>query len=341
MFSELMSFDEVPRYLLSSDAELRRKALNLLEAEINRREGVRRPWGSIEQFIVALYHKVFVNNDAEAGKLLLNYLNKVMPSVRNTLPPEVQEATDIILYAVQAKLEGIDINMAIKRIQEMRTTTQVSELVKGVTIVELMGKYDESIKTLLNKVTSDTEKKLQYLATLLNDPDFKEIANYFLLDLDMTYAEEPKWVYTIWGYFIKRATELQNIYKERKKIIDKIEAEYQELERKYNEIVESMSNQIKKVLPIVINLVASLLTMPYESIRIYSGIVTFIFIILYILVRQLRDIIINTNVISTIAKSIAEFGVKFIKKEGRELLKQLEIKKAELRDLEDKLKTFR
>jgi len=85
----------------------------MLTVELSRRE-VRRPWGSIEPFIITLYHKVFVDNDTEAGQILLDYLRKVLPTVRNTLSLEVREAADTILYAVQAKVGEIDVSRASK-----------------------------------------------------------------------------------------------------------------------------------------------------------------------------------------------------------------------------------
>jgi len=340
MFSELRDFDDIPRLLSSSDAELRRRALSMLAAELERRI-VRRPWGSIEPFITTLYHKVFVDNDVEAGKLLLDYLKMILPMARNVLPLEVQEAADIILYAVQAKLEEIDLSSALKQIQKLPASMLVSKLVKEIAIIELKGEYDESLDRLLNEVSSDIERKLQHLRSLLKERDSREIVEYFFLNLDLALnARELEGVHTIRDYFIHRAKELQKAYKEQKKLIDEIRAEYQKLEQRYKMIVDKLSKRIEFALPIIVDIGVLPLVMLLEPTRIYGGLVAFIFAILYILVRRVRDIIINTNVILRISKKIAKYLARYTK-EGRKILKQLEDKKAALRELEGKIKRFR
>jgi len=340
MLSELGDFDDIPRLLSSSDAELRRRALSMLAVELERRV-VRRPWGSIEPFITTLYHKVFVDNDVEAGKLLLDYLKMILSMTRNVLPLEVQEAADIILYAVQAKLEEIDVSSALKQIQKLPASTPVSKLVKKIALIELKGEYDESLDELLNEVSSDIERKLQHLRSLLKEHDSREIVEHFFLDLDLALnARELEGIHTIREYFIHRAKELQKVYKGQKKLVDEIRAEYQELEQRYNMIADKWSKRVEFALPIIVDIVILFLIMQFEPTRIVGGIVTFIFAILFILVRRVRDIIINTNVILRISKKIAKYLARYTK-EGRKVLKQLEDKRATLRELEGKIKRFR
>jgi len=94
----------------------------------------------------------------------------------------------------------------------------------------------------LKEVSGEIEQKLQHLRDLLKEPGSREIAEHFFLDLDVApNARELEGIYTICDYFIHRSKELQKAYKERKKIIDEIKAEYQELEQKYNMIVDKLS----------------------------------------------------------------------------------------------------
>jgi|GEM_PF-2962342 len=349
MLSELGVFDDIPRYLLSSDTRLREQALNTLRAELNRLE-VRRPWGSIEPFIIALYHTVFINEDVEAGRLLLDYLSRVLPKVKNTLPSEAREIAEIVLYATRAKLGEIDVNSALKQIQKSQASTRVSELVKRIVIIELKGEYDEFLGDLLREVSSELEKRLQDLATLLNEHDSRVVAEYFLVDLDLALSvRELEERYSIRGYFTCRAKELQKEYEERRKIVDQVRTEYEELKQKYDDAIKKLSNQVKITLPIVIDIgcvVIVWLVAPFEMI-IYSSVLSVlasVFALLYTIFRQLREkivnLIISTNIISKIADEIAKLLVR-CKKEGRELLKQLKYKEIVLRDYEVRLRRFR
>jgi hypothetical protein len=341
MLSELRVFDNIPRYLLSPDAELKRRALSLLIRELERRE-VRRPWGSIEPFIVALYHVVFVDRDVEIGKLLLNYLNRVLPKVKNTLPIEVQEAADIILYAVRAEIGEIDKNSALRHIQDYKTTSLILELIKSVAIAELRGEYDEQLDELLRKISNSIEQKLWYLKTLLEEPAFRDIVEHFFLDLDAAQlTEEPRSTYTIRSYFIHRAKELQKEYKERRKIIDSIKAEYEELKQRYNEIVMKLSKMIERWLPIIINIVVSAiagLSVPFKSVLISGGISALVFVVIFAIVKQLHNII--NPYISKIALKIAKRIARYTR-EGRNVIRDIKDKEKELKDLEVRLRKLR
>jgi len=77
MVNELMVFDDIPRYLLSSNAEFKKRALKMLKKELGRREA-RRLWRSIEPYIIALYHNIFVDRDPEIGRELLKYLERIL-----------------------------------------------------------------------------------------------------------------------------------------------------------------------------------------------------------------------------------------------------------------------
>ncbi len=342
MLSEQRVFDNIPRYLLSPDAELKRRALDLLMRELKRRE-VRRPWGPIEPFIVALYHVVFVDRDVEIGKLLLNYLDRVLPNVKNFLPMEVQEAAGIILYAVRAEIGEIDKNSALRHIQDYKTTSLISELIKRVAITELRGEYDEQLDELLRKIISNNiEQKLWYLKTLLEEPAFRDIVEHFFLDLDIAQlTEEPRSMYTIRSYFIHRAKELQKEYKERRKIIDSIKAEYEELKQRYNEIVMKISKMIERWLPIIINIVVSViagLSVPFKSALISGGISALVFVVIFAIVKQLHNII--NPYISKVALRIAKRIARYTR-EGRNVIRDIKDKEKELKDLEVRLRKLR
>ena len=341
MLSELKAFDNIPRNLLGPDVTLKRRALNLLIRELERRE-VRRPWGSIEPFIVALYQATFVNNAAEVGKPLLNYLDRVLPKVKNTLPIEVQEAADIILYAVRAEIREIDKNSALKHIQDYKTTSLISELVKRVAITELRGEYDEQLDELLRKISNNIEQKLWYFKTLLEEPAFRDIVDQFFLDLDIVQlTEESKSMYTIRGHFIHRAKELQKEYKERRKIIDSIKAEYDELKQRYDEIIMKLSRMIERWLPIIINFAISViagLSVPFKSILISGGISALVFVVILAIVKQLHNII--NPYISKIALRIAKRIARYTR-EGRNVVRDIKFKEKELNDLEIRLRKLR
>ncbi len=343
MLSELRVFDNIPKYLLSPNAELKRRALDMLMRELERRE-VRRPWGSIEPFIVALYHVIFVDRDVEIGKLLLNYLDRVLPKVKNTLPIEVQEATDIILYAVKAEIGEIDKNSALKHIQNYRTTSPISELVKRVIIIELRGEYDELLDKLLKEISDKIRQRHWYLRTLLEEPAFRDIVEHFLLDLDMAQViEEPRSMYTIHDYFVRRAKELQKEYEERRKINDSVKIEYEELKQRYNEIVEDLTSKIKRWLPITVDtmiaIAVSLLSMLSKSLIIASsGIAGLILMIAFTVIKRLRNIVdpYISNIASAIAKRIARYT-----REGRNIMEDMKYKERMLKDLESRLRKLR
>lgn len=341
MRSKPRVFDNIPRYLLSHDVELRRHALDLLMRELERRE-VRRPWGSVEPFIIALYHVVFVDRDAEIGKLFLNYLDRVLPNVKNLLPIDVREATDIILYAVRAEIGEIDRNSAVRHIQDYKTTTTVSELIKMIAITELTGEYDKHLDELLMKTSSSMEQRLRYLKTLFEEPAFRDIVEHFFLDLDIAQLiDEPRGMYTIHSYFIHRAKELQKEYKERRKIIDSIKAEYEELKQKYNEIVMKLSKMIERWLPIIINIVVSAivgLSVPFKSVLISGGISALVFVIISAIVKQIHNII--NPYISKVALRIAKRIARFTR-EGRNVIRDIKDKEKELKDLEVRLRKLR
>jgi len=343
MLSELRVFDNIPRYLLSPNEELKKHALDLLMRELERRE-VRRPWGSIEPFIVALYHVAFVDRDVEIGRLLLNYLDRVLPKVKNTLPIEVREAADIIFYAVRAELGEIDKNSALKRIRNYRTTSPISELVKRITIIELKGEYDELLDELLKKISDKIEHRLWYLRTLLEEPTFRDIVEHFLIDLDTAQLiEETRSTYTIHDYFVRRAKELQKEYKERKKIIDSVKIEYEESKQRYDEIVKNLASKIEKWLPIIVDVmvaaVVSLVSILSKSLIVTSsGIVGLTLTIALTIVKRLRNII--DPYISKIALAIAKLIARCTK-EGRNILKDMNYKERLLKDLENRLRKLR
>jgi len=310
VISEVMVFDDIPKYLLSSDAESKKRALEMLKRELERRE-VRRPWRSIEPFIVALYHVVFIDGDLEIGSKLLKYLERILPKNRNTLPVEVQEVADITLRAVRAEIGETDKNSALNYIQNYRTTSLISTLVKRVVIIELSGEYDDYLDELVKNVGNNIEQKLQYLGSLLEDPGYRDIVEHFFIDLDVAqFSREPRNILFIHTYFIHRAKELQKEYEERRRIIEPIKAELEKLEQRYNEIVAKLSKKIEKPLLIVVDIVD----------------------------KQFRDIAVSyiSKLSNAIARKIARYT-----KEGRNVLEDIRFKERELSDLETRLRKLR
>jgi len=342
MLSELRVFDNIPKYLLNPDAELKKRALDLLMRELERRE-VRRPWGSIEPFIVALYHVVFVDRDMEIGKLLLDYLDRVLPKVKSMLPIEVQEAANIILDAVKAEIGIIDKNSVLKRIPEYKTASLISELVKRVTIIELRGEYDESFDKLLKEISYEIKQRLWYLRTLLEEPASRDIVEHFLLDLDTAQLmEEPRSTYTIHDYFIRRARELQEEYEKRRKILDPMKSEYEELKQGYDKIVRDLTTKIERWLPIAADVIATVvcsLSVLFKSwIIAGGGFVSLILLIIFTVVKRLRNMI--NPYISKLACKIAKRIARYTRK-GRRLMSEMRYKERMLIDLECRLKKFK
>jgi len=348
MVNELMVFDDIPRYLLSSNAELKKRAVEMLRRELERRKA-RRPWGSIEPYIIALYHNVFVDRNAEIGWDLLKYLERILPENKNALPIEVQEVADIILYAVRAEIGEIDRNSALNYVRNYKTTPLISELVKRIAVIELSGEYDDYLGELLKKVGDNMEQKLWYLESPLEDPEYRDVVENFFIDLDVAqFSREPENMFSIHTYFIHRAKELQKEYEERRRIIEQIRAEIEELKQRYNENIAKLSKKIETSLRIVIavgtigaiiadvwayntsNVIALAGSLAGSSLGLFAN--------LAMIIKRLRDII--DPYISKLANIIAQ-GIERCKKEGRNVINEIRFKERELRDLEARLRKLR
>jgi len=343
MVNELMVFDDIPRYLLSSNAEFKKRAVEMLRRELERRKA-RRPWGSIEPYIIALYHNVFVDRNAEIGWSLLKYLERILPENKNALPIEVQEVADIILHAVRAEIGEIDRNSALNYVQNYKTTSLISELVKRIAVIELSGEYDDYLGELLKKVGNNMEQKLWYLESLLEDPGYRDVVENFFIDLDAAqFSREPKNMLFIHTYFIHRAKELQKEYEERRRIIEPIRAEIEELKQRYNEIVTELSKKIEKPLLIIIialvDILSYCISYVISNMLIFvAGIIgTILSAIVYAAVEQIRNKV--DQHVSKLANAFAQ-GIARCKK-GRNVLKEIRFKERELRDLEARLRKLR
>jgi len=340
MVNELMVFDDIPRYLLSSNAEFKKRAVEMLRRELERRKA-RRPWGSIEPYIIALYHNVFVDRNAEIGLNLLKYLERILPENKNALPIEVQEVADIILHAVRAEIGEIDRNSALNYVQNYKTTSLISELVKRIVIIELSSEYDDYLSELLKKARNNMEQRLQYLESLLEDPEYRDIVEHFFIDLDVVQlSREPLNTLFIHTYFIYRAKELQKTYEERRRIIEPIRAELEGLKQRYNEIVAELSKKIEKALLIVIGIAAIIADIVYVFIpKNVIGIGgTLATILILIIIKRLRDIIVLfiSKLANAFARGIARYTTK-----GRKVLEEIKVKERELSDLETRLRRLR
>jgi len=341
MIGEASVFDNVPKYLLSSDAEFKKRALEMLKRELGRQE-VRKPWRSIEPFIIALYHVVFIDGDLETGSELLKYLERILLKNRISLPVEVQEVADIILHAVRAEIGETDKNSVLNYLQNYITTSLISTLVKKIVFIELSGEYDDHLNELLKKVGNNMERKLQYLESLLEDPGYRDVAERFFIDLDVAqFSREPQNILFIHTYFIHRAKELQKEYEERRRIIEPIKAELEELKQRYdNEIVTKLSENIKTLLLIVMSIVGIIADILYELITnnvIVATSATAVTLAL-IAIRQFRDIIVS--IVSKLSNAIARRTARYTK-EGRNVLKEISNKERELSDLETRLRKLR
>ena len=248
MMSELYRFEDIPEYILSGRIERdssRGTILSLLKKEVDE---VRKPWGEIEPFIVALYHSIFVLEDLEIGELLAEYLNKVQNKYKHSWSRETREIIEIVLIASELKLGKITKTYAIKAIETINVSTPLSNLVKVVVIIEITGEYNPEISVMLEKLRSYNKIKNQFFYRLSSEPDAKEIAQHYLIDLDrdkfLTF--EDVFNVSFFQYFVDRANRLQEEFEIRRKLLVLLEQEYESLIQEYKSYYNSLLNKIAK-----------------------------------------------------------------------------------------------
>jgi len=207
-----MFFDDIPKYLLSSNTESKKQALEMLKMELEREGGARRPYGSFEPFVVALYHVVFVDRDAAIGSELLKYFEQVLPKIRNSLHKETQEVADIILCGAGTITGKIDKNYALNYIRNYKTTTSISTLVKMIIIIELSYVYDKHLDDVIKMVDNEIKQKQMFFESLYSE--HRDVVDHYFIEFDIPqlYIESENKLY-IHTYFIYRAKELSLAYK--------------------------------------------------------------------------------------------------------------------------------
>lgn len=329
-----LTFNDIRKYILGLNAkESRERVVKALQEELERQK-VRRPWESIEPLIIALYHAVFVDKDVGVGRLLLRYLEEILPNHRIALAQDAREIADIVIYAARTKIGEIDKNNALKYIQSRSTASPISELVKKIAIIEISGEFDETLDEQLRKTISEREARLRLLQ---EDPSFRDIADRFFLDLDVALTDREPERYTLHGYFIHRAKELQEDYMKGKKYLDQIKREHDELESEYSRHVEETEEILLKGIKVVIvglglfAITASLSAILFSLFDMLPGIasgVSSIVLLIFNYVEGLRAAVIQP-LISKLAAVIAR-----CRRRGRELKKKIKEKEIVLRNME-------
>jgi len=335
----IKNFDELPDFLLekynSCDDICRSKIKNMLEDEV--KGGKRRPWGSFEPFITALYHTVFILKDHDIGNALVAYVRDVCIKYGDLFTSETNEVCNAVIEGALAKLEEANVNSALNKLKNQTFSTAFSRLVKAIIIVDLTNEYNKEIDDLLPVLESNDS----FLKSLFESKEGEEIAEHYLISELSVASEGIDTSKSFRGYFINRARRLQEIYKQRKKLVETIEAQLEEAKISYDKYVNSLSNNIKKCLN-------------YSSIILFIGGIAWVIlsflaktgwlnndkIIAYLLVILgfIGTIITNINKLVQIPKIDPERLVLFMAKvyahihpHGRQLLKEikeLEITKA-------------
>jgi len=306
--NQQLAFDNIPRLLILGDHMLREHALKFLREELNR-ANVRRPWGSIEPFIVALHYSVFIEENRESGVLLYKYINKVLPSARNTMSPEAQTIADLVLLAVCAKLGECSKEHVINKLQSLKTSSSLVELARRVILMELEERYDESINDILNRVLR--EERTQHLRLLSRD-----IIEHFFVDLDRA---ESEWrLLTVAGYFTRVAEEYVKRYEAEVRLAQN---KLEELRKKFEEEVTAIANKVKHLIIPLIALPINLFVMYSQQMVLPSSILaTSLLLLASYFIKRARNVLIE-NFAYVIARRLAVFFAKLIK---RKLSKELE-----------------
>ncbi len=342
MLSETWEFDDIPRYILSDDARLRKIAVSMLKQELD--AGARRPWSAIEPFIVALYHSVFVLEDYEASRLLLEYISKVYNRYKHYLSREAQEIIEIVSEAVKAKLGQTIKEYALQTIRNIATSTILSNLVKTIAITELTGEYSPEINRILIKISDHHGEKASYFRELLSEPDAREIVQHYLVELDqdkVLISEGLGGLPSFFQYFVQRAKQLQEEFEIRKKIVSLIEHEYENLTQEYNAYYDSLLNKIRNILTatLVLGSITSIfLGLLYNIILSYIGGTILIAFFVASTIRQLADIV--RPYVGGIASLMASLTIR-LTPSGRSLRKKIKHKKIALNELKSKIRKLR
>ena len=314
----------------------------MLEQELE--AGARRPWSAIEPFIIALYHAVFVLEDFEAAKLLLEYISKVYNKYKHYLSRETQEIAEIVSEAAKAKLGQTTKEYAIPTIGNIATSTILSNLVKTIAITEVTGEYNPEIDRILIEISGNQGAKTAYFRELLSEPDARDIVQHYLVELDqdkIMVSESLGGFPSLFQYFVYRAKQLQDEFKIRKKIVNSIEQDYKNLMEKYNTYQNSLLNRIEKILTLVLvlgSIISTFLGLTYNKVLSLIGGGTLTAFLVFNLIKQLATLI--RPYVRSITSWITSFIIRFTPS-GRNLRKEIERKKITIEELEPKIRKLR
>ena len=308
------SIDRIVIHLITNKNK-RDYALKILREELSK---ARRPWGSIEPFIIALYHLVFIKNDLEAGKILYEYLLRVLPKICNIFPRDVQEVGNLIIKAVDAKIKNI--SNATNILRNITPSSPLGYLVKEILLMDFEGKYN----WLLDKYVEEINNSMRCgeIMHVSEDPEYSEIVSNFLIDLDIyrINSREVSIYNNIYSYFLARAKELRTEYKIYEKLIKRLEEERKKLEEEYNKLIKQGIRYIRwtmiviDVFLFVVSIVLALQGVLQST--LISGISSFLISIVLIL-EKIRKI--DSKFFYWIARKIV-----YIK--GKKILKEMKRK---------------
>ncbi len=338
-------FDNVPKYLMENDDYFRKQALELLIREVKEK---RRPWGSIDPFIVALHYCIFVKPDTNIAKVLLDYLSAVLPKMAELVPRETREVGELVINAARARLNRLEREDSVKMVAKYKCSTLIAKLVKNILLIELNNEYDPHVIEKINEIVGSIEERTKEIEVIFNNDEYREIADYFFVELDRVKLYETYSANSIYDYFIKRAEQLQKDYLERRRYIEILEKQIKELQQKYNEEVNKIKESFVKSATLIMNIVTFVniivvvvtialylleKILPYQKVTILllSALST-LSVVYNVLerVKKVREYVKPYS--SSILYWVAEKRVSY-SRNGKELLKQMNNKKITIEEL--------
>ncbi|MEM3662516.1 MAG: hypothetical protein QXI68_02910 [Sulfolobales archaeon] len=214
-----------------------------LEKELQRH---RRPWESVESYLVILYRMVFELQKLEVAKKLFKYLERV--SIKVTLDKDTAITYKLIEQSTGAKLGIYNKDEVMKDLSKQETNDPILQLIKLVVLTDLNEKYDPALGEALNSVKRIFEERTRLLKEIIEENS--EIVEHYFIDLDLK-SNYPKPT-PLHDYFIKRGENLWSEYVSRRSILEELEKEIMKLNEKlqHHEIMlsEKGENYAKKLL---------------------------------------------------------------------------------------------
>lgn len=242
---------------LESDSVSEGEVVRYLEKEL---QGCRRPWESIEWYLVILYRMVFELQKLEVAKKLFKYLERV--SIKEALDKNTTIACELIKLSTGAKLGIYNKDEVMKDLSKQETNDPTLQLIRLIVLIDLSEKYDFALGKALNSVKRILEERARLLKEVMEEDP--EIVEHYFIDLDLK-SNYPK-SSPLHEYFIKRGENLWSEYVSRRSILEELEKEIKELNEKlqHHEIILSEKGErYAKTLLYILLIILSISTVYY------------------------------------------------------------------------------